>query len=92
MKNAPKLNLFLTQKRTDPKGDMTTDGKDRVLALILCVFLGYLGIHRFYLGFTGSGTLYLMTLGLFGIGWLIDIILLIIPNGLIPQTRSVPRG
>lgn len=60
-------------------------GKSQIVALILAIFLGGLGIHRFYLGYTGWGILYLLTAGLFGIGWFIDIILLIIPNGLTPK-------
>lgn len=63
-------------------------GKNQIVALILCIFLGYLGIHRFYLGYTGLGVLYLLTLGLFGIGWFIDTILLIIPNGLTPKGKT----
>jgi hypothetical protein len=63
-------------------------GKSQVVALVLCIFLGLLGIHRFYLGYTGMGLLYLFTLGLFGIGWIIDLILLIIPNGLTPKGKN----
>ena len=63
-------------------------GKLQIVALILCILLGLLGVHRFYLGYNGLGILYLLTLGLFGIGWLIDIILLIIPNGLTPKGRT----
>ena len=50
--------------------------KDRVTTLLLCVFLGVIGAHHFYAGRTGMGILYLFTGGLFGIGWLIDIILI----------------
>ena len=42
--------------------------------LCLCLFLGWLGVHKFYVGKTGMGILYLFTLGLFGFGWLIDTI------------------
>ncbi|MCM1236767.1 MAG: TM2 domain-containing protein [Ruminococcus flavefaciens] len=45
-------------------------------ALILCIFFGYLGVHKFYEGRTGLGILYLCTLGLFGIGWIVDIIII----------------
>lgn len=48
--------------------------KNKWVALLLCVFLGLLGAHKFYEGKIGMGVLYLFTLGLFGIGWLIDII------------------
>ena len=51
--------------------------KSKTIALLLCIFLGYLGIHRFYVGKIGTGLLYFFTCGLFGIGWIIDIILIL---------------
>lgn len=55
--------------------------KNKWVAFILCVFLGYFGAHKFYEGKVGMGILYLFTGGLFGIGWLIDcIVLLCKPN------------
>lgn len=42
------------------------------VAWILLTFLGYLGVHRFYLGKWFTGILYLLTGGLLGIGWLYD--------------------
>ena len=55
--------------------------KNKWLAFLLCLFLGPLGIHKFYEGRIGMGILYLITVGIFGIGWLIDcIILLFKPN------------
>ena len=55
--------------------------KDKWTALLLCFFLGFLGIHKFYEGKIGMGVLYIFTLGLFGIGALIDfIVLLFKPN------------
>jgi len=48
--------------------------KNKWVALILCIFFGYLGIHNFYAGKVGLGILYLLTFGLFGIGWIVDII------------------
>lgn len=50
--------------------------KSKTTALLLCIFLGGFGIHRFYTGKIGTGILYLFTVGLFGFGWLIDIILI----------------
>ena len=47
------------------------------IAFLLCFFFGYLGLHKFYEGKIGWGVLYLLTFGLFGIGWLIDTIVLL---------------
>lgn len=55
--------------------------KNKWVAFFLCLFLGFLGVHKFYEGRVGAGILYLLTLGLFGIGWLIDcVVLLFKPN------------
>ena len=51
-----------------------TSDKKKATALLLCIFLGFMGVHHFYVGRIGMGILYLCTGGLFGIGWLIDII------------------
>ena len=55
--------------------------KNKWVAFLLCFFLGYLGAHKFYEGKAGMGILYLLTFGLFSIGWFIDcIVLLFKPN------------
>jgi len=46
--------------------------KDYSVAWILLTFLGVFGVHRFYLGKWGTGILYLVTLGIFGIGLIYD--------------------
>lgn len=47
--------------------------KSKRIAYLLLFFLGGLSAHRFYLGKTRSAILYLLTLQLFGIGWIIDL-------------------
>ena len=42
----------------------------------LCLILGYLGVHKFYAGKKAAGLLYLFTAGLFGLGWILDLIIL----------------
>jgi len=46
-------------------------------ALLLCIFLGFLGAHRFYMGYTLIGVIQLLTLGGLGIWSLIDLIRII---------------
>lgn len=48
--------------------------KNWLVALLLCLFLGGIGAHRFYAGKVGSGILYILTVGVFGIGVLVDLI------------------
>lgn len=55
--------------------------KNKWVAFFLCLFLGVLGVHRFYEGKIGTGLLYLFTMGLGGIGVVVDLIILLFkPN------------
>ena len=65
-----------TQTFTDSTVNSYED-KNKWLALFLCVFFGYMGAHKFYEGKIGMGLLYIFTMGLFCIGWVIDIFLIL---------------
>ena len=55
-----------------------TSDKSNVVALLLCFFIGILGVHRFYVGKIGTGILQLVTLGGLGIWALIDMIMIVL--------------
>jgi TM2 domain-containing membrane protein YozV len=71
------VDLFLI-----PSMDRSADRRyvsgpnDYSVAWLLLTFLGAFGLHRFYLGKWGTGLLYLLTFGLFGIGIIYDFLTL----------------
>ena len=65
-------NTKAVKKNADPG-----EGKSQLIALILCIFVGVLGIHRFYLGYTKEGVIQLLTAGGCGIWSLIDLVRII---------------
>ncbi len=50
--------------------------KNRLTALLLCVLIGWLGAHRFYIDKAGTGLLFLCTLGFLGVGVIYDAVML----------------
>jgi TM2 domain-containing membrane protein YozV len=58
--------------------DKTVSPRSRLAALLLCLFLGGIGVHRFYVGKIGTGIAMIFTLGGLGIWVLIDLIMIIV--------------
>jgi TM2 domain-containing membrane protein YozV len=56
----------------------TVGQKSWLAALLLCLFVGVLGVHRFYVGKIGTGILQLVTFGGLGVWVLIDLIMIIV--------------
>lgn len=61
---------------TDSPDDAPPKRKNFVTALLLSIYLGYFGVDRFYLGYTGQGVAKLLTFGGCGVWHSIDIILI----------------
>jgi hypothetical protein len=57
--------------------EQDASSRSRLVMLLLCFFLGTFGAHRFFAGRIVTGILWLLTIGLLGLGWLYDMILII---------------
>src|SRR5690606_22521558 len=67
------IDLFLIPGMNEDADTRFASGqRDYTISWVLLTFLGYLGIHRFYLGKVISGIVYLLTGGLFLVGVLYD--------------------
>lgn len=53
------LRQELKRQLAEAPKEQSASGKSQLVALLLLIFLGGLGIHRFYLGYTGRGFLYI---------------------------------
>jgi hypothetical protein len=62
--------------------------KDWLVALLLSILVGSLGVDRFYLGYVGLGILKLVTLGGCGIWWIVDVVL--IATNKLPDAQGRP--
>ena len=79
----PNIVINNSNQNVNTSSAVVTGGKpkNKWVAFFLCLFFGFFGAHKFYEGKIGMGILYLFTLGLFGIGWIVDCILLLLkPN------------
>lgn len=64
--------------------------KSKSVALLLCIFFGYFGAHKFYLGKTKMGILYALTFGLGTLGWAFDIFMILFTR--VTDSNGVPIG
>ena len=60
--------------------------------LLLTIFLGFFGVHRFVVGKVGTGVLYVFTYGVFFIGWFVDIISVATGTFTDKQGRRITRA
>jgi TM2 domain-containing membrane protein YozV len=65
--------------------------RSRLVALLFCILLGWIGVHRFYVGKTGTGVLMVLTIGGLGIWTLIDLILIAVGSFRDKEGRRVFR-
>jgi hypothetical protein len=84
-----KIGLKIATKQMQ-KSAAEGGGKSQLVALLLALFVGVLGIHRFYLGYTGIGIVQLLTAGGLFIWAFIDLIL-IITGDLKPKTGNYEK-
>ncbi len=71
-------NLEENRSQIFPEYQQPANANDRwLITLMLCFFLGYLGIHRFYTGNTKSGIVMLLTAGGCGIWTIVDFIMIL---------------
>jgi restriction system protein len=80
--NQPFMNNTVNQVPYVMQGNNSrkVSAKSKGTALILAIFFGGLGLHHFYAGKAAMGVLYLLTFGLFFIGWFIDILIILSGN------------
>lgn len=73
--------IIITNANTNNVSSGYTHGgisiKSKWIALILCLLFGMWGVHRFYVGKVGTGLIWLFSGGVFAIGWILDLIMIV---------------
>jgi TM2 domain-containing membrane protein YozV len=72
-----KIRLVKAELKKVKGTKATMNNESQVTALLLCIFLGLWGVHRFYLGYTFYGFIQLFTAGGYFVWWIIDLIRII---------------
>ena len=72
--NSAAVNDYVDVNQVIDYKERAPGEKNKWVTFFLCLFFGFLGIHRFYEKKIITGILYLCTLGFFGIGVLIDLV------------------
>lgn len=74
-------NTNANTNSVDVKMENRGKEKNKWVAFVLCLFLGLVGAHKFYEGKILVGVVYIFTAGLFFVGWIIDLIAILMkPN------------
>lgn len=84
----PALGLYPTAPPTQYASPPVHSERTLLAAILLALLLGFLGAHRFYLGYTGIGVIQLLTCGGCGIWALIDAIM--IATGSLKDVNGLP--
>ena len=71
------MNQNQNQNQYQNQAPIKEDSNRWLITLLLCWFLGYLGVHRFYTGHIGIGVVQLLTAGGCGIWVIVDLIMII---------------
>jgi len=72
----PKCGVALGPLKERLKKKENASEKSRLIAILLCWFLGVFGAHRFYTGKIGTGVIWVFTFGCLYVGVIVDLILI----------------